>query len=1051
LAHYCGSLDSAGFTPAVFEMKTMWFKSPLLMITLGVIGALLIAAVQIAEIDTDITRFLPKDDPVIADAGLIFKHHPLQGQIAIDLGVSDPDPGMLIRNAQLVEQRLQASGLFNQVGMEALQALMPDLLRHVVAHLPVLFSAQDLQTQVLPRLSHELIQHRLTELQTRLLGLDAIGQAAFMARDPLALHDIVLAKLAHLAPSGEIAFEQGQLLSADGRHLLIVATPSAPGTDTAFAARLDRFMTALADEVRELSGVANPVTLTPMGAYRAALDNEHIARRDVQKAIGLATFGIAVLLLLAFPRPLLGLFAFLPALAGTAAAFFVIAVMHKNISIMALGFGGAIISITVDHGIAYLLFLDQTRTTYGKRASREIWAIGLMAALTTIGAFSALNLTGFPVLAQLGQFAALGIGFSFLFVHLVFPKIFPQLPPAKPRALPFRRLVAMVPTSGKYTAWAAIAFACGMLFFARPTFDASLSSMNTVSKQTAEAERLMTRVWGSGLLENLFLMVQAGDRDELQTKGDRILALVDEDMQAGRLHKAFVPAMLFPGEQASRRNFVDWQAFWTAERVAATRAAFDYGRYLGFKEEAFNPFLSSLSAAEPPAHQPIPEAFHALLGIVKQSQDVWMQYATLSPGPHHDPQRFHDRYGNLAKIFDPGFFSEKLGQLLFSTFVKMLAVIGVSVALLIFFFFLDLKLSAITLAPMLFALVCTLGTLNLIGHPLDIPGLMLAIVVLGMGTDYSLLLVRAYQRYGGVDDPGFERIKMAVVMASFSTLLGFGVLCTAEHSLLYSAGLTSLLGVGYSLIGAFVLLPPLLVRHLHPCEKAAVSPPGDINQRVLRRYQSLEAYPRLFARCKLKMDKLFDELAMHLADLPPPRTIVDIGCGYGVPGCWLLEKYAGARIQAIDPNPEKTRVAALVFKERGTVICGQAPNGLQPPRDVDLALLLDVVYHLDEEALALMLQRLRNTMAPGALLVMRTVVTPEPQAPRSWLGWVEALRVKLTAMPLHQWRREALAQRVRSSGFRIQTIADSGGHSELIWIIATSPPNGAKKLPGGDA
>jgi len=1029
-------------------VKTMRFKSPLLIVTLAIIGALLIGAVHIAEIDTDITRFLPKDDPVIADAGLIFTHHPLQGRIAIDLGVPAPDPEMLIRKAQFVEQHLKASGLFSQVGMQALQALMPDLLGHVVDHLPVLFSARELQTHVLPRLSRDAIQDSLTALQERLLGLDAIGQAAIMARDPLALHDIVLAKLAHLAPSGQIDFQQGQLLSIDGRHLLIVATPAGQGTDTAFAARLDHYMTALAHEVRELSDTANPVTLTPMGAYRAALDNERIARRDVQKAIGLATLGIAVLLLLAFPRPLLGLFAFLPAVAGTAAAFFVIAVLHKNISIMALGFGGAIISITVDHGIAYLLFLDQTRTTHGKKASREIWAIGLMAALTTIGAFSALNLTGFPVLAQLGQFAALGIGFSFLFVHLVFPRIFPELPPARPRALPFRRLVAMVPTSGKYTAGAAIAFACGMLFFASPTFDAELSSMNTVSKQTAEAESFMTRVWGGGLLENVFLMVQAGDRDELQTKGDQILALVSEDIEAGRLQKAFVPAMVFPGKQASQRNFADWQAFWTAERVAATRSAFDYGRYLGFTQEAFNPFLNSLSATRPPSDLPIPEAFHALLGIVKPSEEVWMQYATLSPGPHYDPQRFHDRYGNLAKMFDPGFFSEKLGQLLFSTFVKMLAVIGFSVALLIFFFFLDLKLSAIALSPMLFALICTLGTLNLIGHPLDIPGLMLAIVVLGMGTDYSLLLVRAYQRYGGVDDPGFERIKMAVVMASFSTLLGFGVLCTAEHSLLYSAGLTSLLGVGYSLIGAFVLLPPLLVRHLHPCEKA-VKPSADLNQRVLRRFQSLEAYPRLFARFKLKMDVLFDELGVHLADVPPPRTIVDIGCGYGVPGCWLLEKYPGARIQAIDPNPERTRVAALVYKERGSVVCSQAPHGLQLPHKVDLALLLDVVYHLDEQALALTLRRLRTVMSPGALLVMRTVLAPAPKAPRSWLGRMEALRTKLTGMTLHYRTREALADRVRSSGFHIQRIADSGANRELTWIIATSPPSGAKELPGG--
>ena len=111
------------------------------------------------------------------------------------------------------------------------------------------------------------------------------------------------------------------------------------------------------------------VTLTPVGAYRAALDNERIIRHDVQLALVLATLGIGLLLLFAFPRPLIGLLSLVPALAGTAAAQFVYSLFHPSISIMVLGFGGAIISITVDQGIAYLLFLDCTHETKGREAS----------------------------------------------------------------------------------------------------------------------------------------------------------------------------------------------------------------------------------------------------------------------------------------------------------------------------------------------------------------------------------------------------------------------------------------------------------------------------------------------------------------------------------------------------------------------------------------------------------------------------------------------------------------------------------------------------------
>mgnify|MGYP000252706818 FL=1 len=137
------------------------------------------------------------------------------------------------------------------------------------------------------------------------------------------------------------------------------------------------------------------------------------------------------------------------------------------------------------------------------------------------------------------------------------------------------------------------------------------------------------------------------------------------------------------------------------------------------------------------------------------------------------------------------------------------------VALVFFFhlvFSLNLRLSLLTMLPPFFAFVCTLGTLKLLGHPLDIPALMLAIVIFGMGDDYAVYTVYGFQRYRDGDHPSYLLARTTVFMSAASTLIGFGVLCCAEHPLLKSVGLTSLLGVGYSLLGASLLLPPLL-RH----------------------------------------------------------------------------------------------------------------------------------------------------------------------------------------------------------------------------------------------
>jgi predicted RND superfamily exporter protein len=63
--------------------------------------------------------------------------------------------------------------------------------------------------------------------------------------------------------------------------------------------------------------------MTPVGAYRAALDNELSAKRNVKRAVLFSTVAIALLLFIGFPRPLIGLLSLLPAFAGTMMAFFV--------------------------------------------------------------------------------------------------------------------------------------------------------------------------------------------------------------------------------------------------------------------------------------------------------------------------------------------------------------------------------------------------------------------------------------------------------------------------------------------------------------------------------------------------------------------------------------------------------------------------------------------------------------------------------------------------------------------------------------------------------
>ena len=91
--------------------------------------------------------------------------------------------------------------------------------------------------------------------------------------------------------------------------------------------------------------------------------------------------------------------------------------------------------------------------------------MSLVAVLTTVAAFGTLCFSGFPVFVQLGQFTMLGAGLCFLIVHLVFPRIFPVLPPGGERSLHLQKVVDALGGTGRTGFWAAALFAGGHAVF----------------------------------------------------------------------------------------------------------------------------------------------------------------------------------------------------------------------------------------------------------------------------------------------------------------------------------------------------------------------------------------------------------------------------------------------------------------------------------------------------------------------------------------------------------------------------------------------------------
>jgi SAM-dependent methyltransferase len=178
---------------------------------------------------------------------------------------------------------------------------------------------------------------------------------------------------------------------------------------------------------------------------------------------------------------------------------------------------------------------------------------------------------------------------------------------------------------------------------------------------------------------------------------------------------------------------------------------------------------------------------------------------------------------------------------------------------------------------------------------------------------------------------------------------------------------------------------------------------------------------------------MFNDLPRMLAARQDIRLIVDIGCGYGVPACWCLESFPEVRIAAIDPDPERVRIAALALGERGEVTRGWAP--VMPEMadgSADVVLLLDMLHYVDDATVEILLRRSFQALAPGGILVMRCTVSHGGR--RSWAWLLEEARFRLSGHKPCFRDPDRLAGLLEAAGFAL-VVNEVTTNPELAWLV----------------
>ncbi|KAB7624181.1 MMPL family transporter [Alkalilimnicola sp. S0819] len=627
---------------------------------------------------------------------------------------------------------------------------------------------------------NEALGQRLLELSA---GLELYPPERLREDPSLAL----VGFLEDLRPAQGPHTVRGQWLSRDGKLALLTAR-LAPAGEPLLAGELDTVL-------REHFHASRPRTaalhLISAGAPVIGARSASLIRAEVQSLSLWATAGLILLLALAYRSPRLMLLSTLPLASGILVAAATVSLLFGQIHGITLAFGITLLGVALDYPLHLFSHLDA-----GRRHTAGIWPTLGLSLLTTVLGYSALALTDFAGLAQLGVFAVAGLLTAAALTRFLLPALSAGLTVAPPRRLPGGGPAPALAGALLGT----VALLAGLWLWLHPTpWNDDLGALNPAPPESVREDQRLREALGVPELSHLLIAEADSAEAALQAAergADTLEALRDE----GALGDYESPSRYLPSARTQRRRQQALPGMDTLRQSLATASA-----GTPFEAMDFTPFLEQVAASRqlPPLQvaqlQGTPLAAR-LDNLLLEEHGRWLALLPLqgvtAPAAIHrafaaTPEL---RYLNLRAQG-----STVLAQLREATWGR-LGLGGATILLCLLIGLRGVRAVAETAAPVAVALLATAALMLASAPGLTLFHLVSLLVVAGIGLDYALFFRRPEA------DPEQQRRTLhGLLTCVASSTLAFGLLGTTEIPVLQFIGRTVAVGVVLSFLFAWLL------------------------------------------------------------------------------------------------------------------------------------------------------------------------------------------------------------------------------------------------------
>jgi predicted exporter len=595
------------------------------------------------------------------------------------------------------------------------------------------------------------------------------------------------------------ARHQGVWFSSGLRRALLVAETQAAGFDTESQERLQGQIREAFRRVAAGPTGAVPVHLVMTGPGVIAVEMQQTIQDDVWRLSLCATLLVTTFLFVSYGSVSMLALSLLPLasaiLAGIAAVNLAFGFIHG----MTLAFGITLLGVVDDYPIH--LFSHLTREDRAPAVMKEIWPTMRLGVVATALGFSALLLSGFPGLSQLGLFAVVGLFTAACVTRWILPRIVPTGFYARRGGLHVAQWVDAL-TRARLVVPLVVIIAIGsFIWFDTPLWEQDIANLSPISTEQKERDQALRNELGGPEVRDL-IVVEGSSEEEVLQRSETLAPALDPLVGKAELAGYDLAARYLPSRKTQQARLASLPDRETLERNLTSAM-----KGLPFKPGLFQPFLDATGKSR--TQEPVDmQTFRGTALGLKLNSLLFMHegrwVAVVPLRGIADRQKFRELLSPWreqgVRYLDLKEESNRMVNTYRNETLRLLGwgVLSISLVLLV-----GLRAPIAVLRVMIpigSAIVAVAALLHASGERFSLFHIASFLLVIGLGLDYALFFNR---RHGTPAERG--RTVYGLAVCSTTTILVFGVLAFSQIPVLRAIGMTTALGSLACLVFAALL------------------------------------------------------------------------------------------------------------------------------------------------------------------------------------------------------------------------------------------------------